>query len=247
MPRNWLGKTLWDGNTSRVPSHCRPGTVVCVLPKKKKQVLKLPHSQGNRYPQPHSETNWLPGSPTSLFLTIRQIIRFFFSFLSVNVNSSIASLRLQCSQVCARLCFRLGVSCGVVNLWRPQTLLSYSPIACVLYIWQTLWNPEQTLFFPPLRGLTECWNNVRNAFHNVGKIPPLCQALQLVLSQCWLSSQRGHLVTVIHTVIFHREMNIHWVLGLASGLLWLLNCSFFIKDFWFVFIQTMAKLLTSDC
>lgn len=86
---------------------------------KKDHVLKLPHSQGNWYPQPHSETKWLPGSPTSLFLTIRQIIRcLFFPFLSVNVKSTIASLRLQSSQVCVRerVCFSLGVSCGAVNL-----------------------------------------------------------------------------------------------------------------------------------
>lgn len=100
------------------------------------------------------------------------------------------------------------------ELWSRQSLTATDPFKllsnhlCVVYLADTvkLWADS---FFSPLRGLTECWNNVRNAFHNVGKIPPLCQALQLVLSQCWLSSQRGHLVTVIHTVIFHREMNIH--------------------------------------
>lgn len=85
---------------------------VCLAKKKKKDhVLELPRSQGNRYPQPHSETKWLPGSPTSLFLAIRQIIRFFFNFfLSVYVNSSNASVHLQCSQVYVRACVCVCVS-----------------------------------------------------------------------------------------------------------------------------------------
>lgn len=77
---------------------------VCLAKKKKKDhVLELPRSQGNRYPQPHSETKWLPGSPTSLFLAIRQIIRYFF-FLSVNVNSLIECVGASAvfTSICAR-------------------------------------------------------------------------------------------------------------------------------------------------
>lgn len=115
---------------------------VCLAKKKKDHVLELPRSQGNRYPQPHSETKWLPGSPTSLFLAIRQIIRYFF-FPQCECELTHRMRRCICSvhkYMCAhaRVCFRLGVSCGAVNLRQPHPLLSYPPIACVLYIWQTL-------------------------------------------------------------------------------------------------------------
>lgn len=78
---------------------------VCLAKKKKKKdhVLELPRSQGNRSPQPHSETKWLPGSPTSLSPAIRQIIRYFF-FLSVNVNSLIECVGASAvfTSICAR-------------------------------------------------------------------------------------------------------------------------------------------------
>lgn len=66
--------------------HCH----VCIA-KKTNHVLKNTRSQGNWYPQPHSETTWLPGIPTSLFLAIRTDHRtiflfYFIFFVGMNVN-----------------------------------------------------------------------------------------------------------------------------------------------------------------
>lgn len=111
--------------------------------------------------------------------------------------------------ICARVC----VFQARRELWSRQPPTATSPFKlssnrlCVVYLADTV-KTGADFSPPPKRGLTECWNDVRNAFFHVGKIPPICQACQLVLSQCWLSSQRGHLVAVIHTVIFHREMKI---------------------------------------
>lgn len=147
---------------------------------------------------------------------------FIFYFLSVWMWTVI--LRVDASGVCASVFqarHKTGPrSCRAVNLWRTQTLLSYPPIIvfCLsgLPRRQTLWKPEQTFFF----FFQEAWLNVKAMSWMLSLRLEKCHisvailALSFpgstarIISPCWLSSQRGHLVAVIHTVIFHREIKI---------------------------------------
>lgn len=152
MPRNWLGKTLWDGNTSQVPSHCRPGTVACVLPKKKTS-LKTPSQP--RKPVPTAPFRNKMASrysyfPVSHYQTDHQIFCFPFSVW-------MWTHRLRRCVCSVHKCVCTFVFQARRELWSRQSLTATDPFKllsnhlCVVYLADTVKPRADSFFFPPER------------------------------------------------------------------------------------------------
>lgn len=124
-----------------------------------KSCLKITHSQGNWYPQPHSESNGFQVFLLPCFSLSGQIMGQVFVSMNVNCHSALWYI---CSiHECVRVCFRPGKIrvCRAVELLTSDSLRPFklSSNHCVLLSglprWQTLWKPEQTF-------LRRAWLNV---------------------------------------------------------------------------------------
>lgn len=131
-----------------------------------KYCLKITHSQGNWYPQSHSES-WLPGIPISLFLFIRT--DHGTGFCQYECELSIYPLiHLQYPRVCkcvfqARQNKSLQ-SCRAVNLRQSQTLSAILQSLCSVIWPASVADTVKTRVGFSKTGLTECLSDVMNAF-----------------------------------------------------------------------------------
>lgn len=143
-----------------------------------KSCLKITLSQGNWYPQPHSESNGFQVFQLLFIKTDHGTSFFFFLFfLSMNVNCHSTLWEVCSIHECVRVSRtrQKKRACRAVepltsDSRRPFKLLSSH---CVLLSglpqWQTLWKPEQALLG---RGLTECFSDrhdCRECFGKIGK------------------------------------------------------------------------------